>query len=389
MGKRIIAFDLEGTIFKLQHQPLETEIPSTMWYLLANSLGKEAIKEEKQTHENWENGIYKTYREWVNHTYEIHKKYKLNKRIFNRTFKKAEYNEGVVEFFKKLDRSQWIPVIISGSFCELVNKARKDLNIDYGFGACEYEFSPITGKLCHHYYYPADFKAKISCLNSVRSEEKIDRNDENNDYGIWAYVGDGKNDVEIAKKAAVAFGINPQKELKSVCGLIEIKSFLDLLPYLNDFDKYVKAVKDEKQLKKQQTKEKARAPKKIKWSKDGIILIFGEYSPSKNDILQIAEEEYNIEPKKIEFYKGFEDNFDFNILENNPKYSYLFFGPMDHSKKGKGKCKSIYGKIANSPETYPKLYKGNDFSKPISQEDIKKFFQWIIEDKKAIESQDE
>jgi len=50
----------------------------------------------------------------------------------------------------------------------------------------------------------------------------------------WIFIGDGKNDEAIAKIAPKAFGINPHEKLKSVNNLVEISSFMDILPYLQE-----------------------------------------------------------------------------------------------------------------------------------------------------------
>ena len=50
----------------------------------------------------------------------------------------------------------------------------------------------------------------------------------------WVFVGDGKNDVPIAKAAPRAFGITLHAKLKEVAGLVEINSFMELLPYLDE-----------------------------------------------------------------------------------------------------------------------------------------------------------
>lgn len=120
-------------------------------------------------------------------------------------------------------------MLISGGFQNLIRRAEKELDIEYGFGACEYFFSEIDGSLEYFNIQPCDFRGKIKFLNAVLDDRKL------NIERDWVFVGDGKNDVHIAKKAPKAFCINPHNDLKAVDGIIEISSFTELLPYLDDF----------------------------------------------------------------------------------------------------------------------------------------------------------
>ena len=46
----------------------------------------------------------------------IHKKHDLKQDIFEEIINTAEYNEGVVDFFKGLDRNKFLFVLIYGKF---------------------------------------------------------------------------------------------------------------------------------------------------------------------------------------------------------------------------------------------------------------------------------
>ena len=208
-----------------------TDFPSTMWQPIAHKLGEAAIEEEKNGCQKWENGQYNSYLEWVKETIEIHRKYGLTQGVFNELIRTAEYNEGVVEFFDQLDRSEYIPVLISGGFQELIRRAENDLGIEYGFGACEYFFDDRDGFLKSYNLQPSDFEGKIRFLKLLLSSFGL------NEKKDWIFVGDGKNDKQIASLAPIAFGISPHKHLQNVDNLIEIKSFLDILPRLEQLSR--------------------------------------------------------------------------------------------------------------------------------------------------------
>lgn len=227
---KLIVFDVEGTLFKATMKIDGTDYPSTMWQPIAYELGEAAMLEERKTHQKWDNLEYSNYLDWVKATIDIHRKYSLKKETFDGLIRRAEYNTGVEEFFDALNRREWIPVLISGGFQNLIRRAQNELDIEYGFGACEYYFDDY-GYLEHYNIQPSDFDGKIQFIDTLISTFKLNKKTD------WVFIGDGKNDVPIAKQAPLAFGINPHEKLKSVDGLVEINSFMDILPYLEKMDK--------------------------------------------------------------------------------------------------------------------------------------------------------
>ena len=210
---KLLVCDVEGTIFKAKYKIEGTDYASTMWQPLAQRLGEDAIKEEKETHKKWENKEYNNYLDWVEATVDIHKKYALHVDVFNSLIDEAEYNDGVIEFFKKIDRSKYIPVLVSGGFQELISRAKKELNIKYGYGACEYYFDRDTGLLSSHSMTPCDFEGKYQYVNALFGVYNLNSNRD------WVFIGDGKNDVHIAEKAPFAYGINANSELAKIVSL--------------------------------------------------------------------------------------------------------------------------------------------------------------------------
>lgn len=227
MKKRFLVMDVEGTIFKATFKLHGVDYKSTLWQPIARELGEVAMEEENKMAQKYENGEYNTYLDWVKATIDMHKRYSLKKSTFDELVESAEYNTGVEEFFMNLNRNEWIPVLISGGFQNLIRRAENELDIEYGFGACEYYFDE-HGYLVSHNIQPCDFEGKIKFLDTLLADFKLNKKTD------WVFVGDGKNDVPIAKVAPKAFGITPHEKLKEVDGLIEIDSFMDLLPYLDE-----------------------------------------------------------------------------------------------------------------------------------------------------------
>jgi len=284
---KLIVCDVEGTIFKADFKIDGTDFNSTMWQPIANILGEAAIAEERETHKKWEKNEYLNYLDWVKDTVAIHKKYSLKKCDFETLISKTEYNTGVIEFFAKLDRKEWMPILISGGLQNLIHKAQKDLNIDFGFGACEYFFDNY-GYLDHCNFQATDFKGKISFLDTVIKEYKI------NKMTDWIFVGDGKNDVEIARIAPLAFGINPHDKLKQLENLIEINSFMDIIPHMRDFKP---KVKEEIKISKKQDVDNERTNQIIQ------LKLENKQLKEKLDKQKNKKEENKETIKKIEMYE--------------------------------------------------------------------------------------
>lgn len=122
----------------------------------------------------------------------------------------AEYVDGVVEFFENLDRNVYVPVLVSGGFEELIRRAMVELNINYGYGACEYFFDEYDGKLSGFKLKPCDFEDKYHHVEKLFKRYKVHPKKD------WVFVGDGKNDVHIARRAPLSIGINTHPELAKI-----------------------------------------------------------------------------------------------------------------------------------------------------------------------------
>lgn len=79
---KLLVCDVEGTIFEAKNQIDGTEYTSTLWQPIAQALGEDAVAEELETHKKWANLEYNNYLEWVEQSIEIHRRYGLDKKIF-------------------------------------------------------------------------------------------------------------------------------------------------------------------------------------------------------------------------------------------------------------------------------------------------------------------
>ena len=214
---KLLVCDVEGTIFK-PHMIKSSLHASYIWTKIATELGKDAEKEEIATQRKWRNNEYgfsasgQAYMNWVKETIRIHKKYGLTKQLIDTVINSAEYVDGVEEFFSKINRSEYIPVLISGGIQNLSFKACEDLNIEKqnSFSACEYFFD-ANGKINENLTFlnTSNFFGKHEMVKIVLRKYGLSDND-------WIFIGDGINDVAIAIDSPLSIGIEPVKELAKI-----------------------------------------------------------------------------------------------------------------------------------------------------------------------------
>jgi len=207
--KKLLICDVEGTIFtaiKIEGM----DYASSMWQPLAYCLGDAGVAREVALANKWERGEFETYIEWVYESFLFHKELGLKQSDFDRILNEVTYMPGVIDFFKNLDRSKYLPVLISGGFQELVDRAKEKLGIKHGHGACAYVFDEQTGVLKDCRIAACDFDGKIDYMRCTLREYNLDEDTD------WIFIGDGKNDVPIAEKAPISFAINGHEKLLQI-----------------------------------------------------------------------------------------------------------------------------------------------------------------------------
>lgn len=236
-NKILIVCDVEGTVFNSKGKIEGSDYEPSLWQRIAIELGDKAVKEEIETQRKWDNGGYNRYSDWVKATVGIHMKYGLSRYKFQHIIDQTEYMPGVKEFFLKLDRNKYIPVLVSGGFQELAARAARELNIepDNVYASCSYVFDN-TGKMIDAYIRPNDFEGKIA---HIRNELKNHHLDFEKD---WIFVGDSKSDALIAEKAPKSFAINAHKDMQKAAD----KSINSLMDAYKDIEQFYKKNQEEK-----------------------------------------------------------------------------------------------------------------------------------------------
>ena len=209
MSKRLLVFDVEGTLFRTDIRLEGTSITSTIWQGIAHKLGPSAVAEEVATHQRWHAGGYGgSYINWMKDTILIHQKYGLSRTTFEQIIAAAEYKEGVTRVLGQIDRRRFEPVLVTGGFLELAIRANRDFAIAHTFAACNYVFGGDE-RLIGFNLLPCDFEGKIDFIKLMLREYKLGPED-------WIFVGDGKNDVQVAQQAPLSIGFQPHPDLAAV-----------------------------------------------------------------------------------------------------------------------------------------------------------------------------
>ncbi len=207
---KMIFLDMEGTIFQKVVKSTHGIAPSS-WTYIADELGPDAKVQEELTKEIWNRGGYKSYSQWMDATVRIHKMFGLEKKTFDEAMN-VNYWPGVKETFDFFKEKGYKTALISGGFKAQADKAQSDLMIDYSLAGCEY-FWNEDGKLRHWNLNNADYEGKVNFMKEHLKSECISPNQ-------CAFIGDGPNDVLLAREVGVSISFNGVKELNDASNYV-------------------------------------------------------------------------------------------------------------------------------------------------------------------------
>ena len=205
---KLVFFDMEGPIF--EPGVFATKgVAASIWTLVAKQLGAKAYAEENATKEKWLERGYRSYIDWTEDCIRIHQKHGLTKDFFNDLVSKVKYTAGVKETIAELRKRGYIIAIISGGFKNLADRAIRDLGIHHAFAACEYFFDEKTKKLTSWNLMPCDYHGKVDFMRLLIKEHGLEPEQ-------CAFIGDGVNDIPLAKECGISIAFNARKELQEV-----------------------------------------------------------------------------------------------------------------------------------------------------------------------------
>lgn len=206
---KLAVFDLEGTLIRNSFR--NNEFPS-IWKVLCNLCGPVAAEEDATNTKEFYAGGSHGYSYWVIDTIKILKKYGLKRKLFEDVIQALEYYPGVTETFAALKEQGIRCAIISGGLKALVDRVAIDYQIDHSFAAAEFYWD-ANGTIRHWNVMPTDFQHKSSLLSMLCHDLRISRNE-------CAFIGDGRNDKDVAGFAGLSIGFNPHEELRGATSAI-------------------------------------------------------------------------------------------------------------------------------------------------------------------------
>lgn len=208
MAIRLVFFDMEGTVFRRAVSLSETNVPPSAWFTIAERLGPEALKEERVTQKRWNNNEYSGYLEWMEDTIQIHAKFGLTKDTFVAVLDSIAFTSGAHEVFNILHIADVRTALVTGGFKQQADRAGKELGIKHIFAGCEYYWDDQE-RLTHWNLLPADFRGKVDFMHSLSADYGLKREE-------LAFVGDGENDIALAKEVGISIAFNGAKKLQEV-----------------------------------------------------------------------------------------------------------------------------------------------------------------------------
>jgi phosphoserine phosphatase len=186
-------------------------------------LGSDAMREDAETIRKWESGEYSSYLDWVDESILILQRSGLTRALFDQVVESVPYNPGVQETFSTLNSRGIKTAIVSGGFIEQAKKAQMELRITHSYSAADLYWDE-EGRLTHWNMFPSDFEGKVDFVRLLMREYKLTPKQ-------CGFVGDGKNDVYIAKEVGVSFAYQAHEELRAVA-TYEIEEFPSILSFI-------------------------------------------------------------------------------------------------------------------------------------------------------------
>lgn len=226
MDCKLLFLDMEGTLFAKQRVVLhegETRVHHSLWSRLMHELGREAAEEDAKNLAGWEAGEYDSYFQWVDESARNLQKHGLTRDMFHEIMESIPYNPGVPETLAELHERGIRTCIVSGGFYDHARKALRELKVNHAFAAIDLFWDP-EGGLSHWNLFPTDYEGKIDFVRLLKREYHLGTDD-------CAFVGDGKNDVHIAREVGKAFAYDAHPELVTAADHT-IEAFTDLLDHL-------------------------------------------------------------------------------------------------------------------------------------------------------------
>ncbi len=230
MSQKVIICDMDGTLIR-EEVTYNGEILPSRWNQIMHYLGDDARRREKEAKQDWYDGLYKEHPvDFLNDIINIFYDEGLKKDYFEKVIDSYELFPGVKDVFSELNKlGNYTTALISGGFMALAENVSNELGIDYTRAACKLEWD-YQGNLAGWNLLREDYGSKVTSLEEIIAECGAELSN-------CVYVGNGKNDVSVAKyiveNGGTAVAFNGPPELKEVCTYsVDGENFYEVLEYI-------------------------------------------------------------------------------------------------------------------------------------------------------------
>lgn len=206
---RIVFLDMEGTLLRKEYHLDDGMVAPSAWTLLAEKLGADCLAAENKTKIEWRANMYSGYMEWMRCTVEIHRRFGLTEELFRSVINSVPFMPNVEPALERIHSCGAITVLVTGGFKALADRVQRSLRIHHALAGCEYFFDPQTGTIDHVNLLPADEAGKVDFMRLMCREYGVAPSD-------CAFVGDGMNDVHLARVVGLSIAFNAQPQLRAV-----------------------------------------------------------------------------------------------------------------------------------------------------------------------------
>ena len=144
----------------------------------------------------------------MRHTTEIYQRHGLTRTLFEQALDEGEFQPEPSETFTALHNRGIVTALITGGFKYQADRAQRELHISHTFAACEYFWD--GEKLSHANFLPCDYAGKVDFMRLLMQEYAVGEGD-------CVFVGDGINDIHLARIVGCSIAFNGHPELQKVC----------------------------------------------------------------------------------------------------------------------------------------------------------------------------
>jgi len=226
MAIKLFFLDMEGTLVSKQRVlGAHKDHGNSLWSRIFYELGEEALHEDLVNAGRFEAGDYNSYMDFAAESIEIMKRYGLRRSLFERLIEETALNPGVKEAISEMHKMGIKTAIISGGFFEQAEKIQTELLISHAYASTRIYWND-DGSLRHANNLPADYEAKVDFVELLRREYNFTLEE-------CAFVGDGKNDVQIVSHVGTSFAFEAHQSLKQAATHV-IEDFCEIVPLLDN-----------------------------------------------------------------------------------------------------------------------------------------------------------